>query len=114
MAEKRTSQRYPEAVFVDFSPDESKITGVTRDVSRGGMFVRTSRMPEEGQKLFVTIRFTDGRQLLVQGQVVRTFEAPNLVRHIFPTGFGMAIGENQSYRRFVESVAETQQTPPPN
>jgi hypothetical protein len=103
--EKRTSRRYGEEVVVDFSPAESRITGVTRDVSQGGMFVRTSRMPEEGQRLLVTLRFADGRQMLLQGEVVRTFEAPALIRHLFPTGFGMAIRDNQSYKRFVETVA---------
>ena len=105
MAEKRTFPRYRQEVVADFSPAESKITGVTKDVSQGGLFVRTSRMPEEGQRLLVTLRFSDGRQLLLQGEVVRTFEAPTLVRHLFPTGFGVAIRNSQSYKRFVESVA---------
>ena len=105
MAEKRTFPRYRREVVADFSPAESRITGVTKDVSQGGLFVRTSRMPEEGQKLLVTLRFSDGRQLLLQGEVVRTFEAPTLVRHLFPTGFGVSIRNSQSYRRFVESVA---------
>jgi PilZ domain-containing protein len=105
MAEKRTAPRYRQEVVADFSPAESKVTGVTKDVSQGGLFVRTSRMPEEGQKLLVTLRFSDGRQLLLQGEVVRTFEAPTLVRHLFPTGFGVSIRNSQSYQRFVESVA---------
>ena len=105
MAEKRTFPRYHREVVADFSPAESRVTGVTKDVSQGGLFVRTSRMPEEGQKLLVTLRFSDGRQLLLQGEVVRTFEAPTLVRHLFPTGFGVSIRNSQSYKRFVESVA---------
>jgi hypothetical protein len=105
MAEKRTFPRYRQEVVADFSPAESKISGVTKDVSQGGLFVRSSRMPEEGQRLLVTLRFSDGRQLLLQGEVVRTFEAPSLVRHLFPTGFGVSIRNSQSYKRFVESVA---------
>jgi hypothetical protein len=105
MFEKRRAPRYRQEVVADFSPAESKITGMTRDVSQGGLFVRTSRMPEEGQKLLVTLRFSDGRQLLLQGEVVRTFEAPTLVRHLFPTGFGVSIRNSQSYKRFVDSVA---------
>jgi Tfp pilus assembly protein PilZ len=105
MAEKRTFPRYRQEVMADFSPAESKISGVTKDVSQGGLFVRTNRMPEEGQRLLVTLRFSDGRQLLLQGEVVRTFEAPSLVRHLFPTGFGVSIRNSQSYKRFVDSVA---------
>src|ERR1700737_2581697 len=92
MAEKRTFPRYRQEVVADFSPAESKISGVTKDVSQGGLFVRSSRMPEEGQRV-------------LQGEGVRTFEAPSLVRHLFPTGFGVSIRNSQSYKRFVESVA---------
>jgi hypothetical protein len=92
-------------VVVDFTAAQEKVTGLTWDVSLSGMFVRTTRMPEEGQRLFVTLRFADGRQLLLQGEVVRTFHAPALIRHLFPTGFGMAIKNSESYRRFVSSLA---------
>jgi len=109
MTEKRASPRHRAEVVVDFTAAESKVTGMTWDVSRGGMFVRTTRMPEEGQKLFVTLRFSDGRQLLLQGLVVRTFHAPPLVRHLFPTGFGMAIRNSESYTRFVSSLAEEEE-----
>jgi PilZ domain-containing protein len=105
MMDKRTFPRYREEVVVDFTPSESKITGVTKDVSQGGMFVRTSRMPAEGQMLLVTLRFAGGGQLLLQGKVVRTFEAPALIRHLFPTGFGMAVHNSESYERFVTSVS---------
>jgi len=103
--DKRTSRRYREEIVVDFRRADSTVTGVTKDVSRGGLFVRTSRMPDEGQKLLMTLRLGDGRQLLLQGNVVRTFEAPITIRHLFPTGFAVAIRNSQSYQRLVDSVA---------
>jgi hypothetical protein len=106
MTEKRECPRYRADVVIDFTPAESKITGVTWDLSRHGMFVRTSRLPQEGQKLFLTLRFTDGRQLLLQGLVVRTFQAPALARHAGPTGFAVSVKNSESYDRFIASVSE--------
>jgi c-di-GMP-binding flagellar brake protein YcgR len=91
--------------MVDFNTQEAKTTGITYDISLGGMFVRTSRMPEEGKAMLATMRFSDGRQLLIQGRVVRTFRAPALLRDQLPTGFGMAVTTNESYARFVSWVA---------
>lgn len=105
MTEQRAFPRYRAEVMVDFNTQEAKTTGITYDISLGGMFVRTSRMPEEGKALLATMRFTDGRQLLIQGRVVRTFRAPALLRDQLPTGFGLAVATNESYARFVNWVA---------
>lgn len=106
MSERRALPRYRAEVVVEFTPSESKISGMTWDVSLGGMFVRTSQLPAQGDKLFVTLRFADGRQLMLQGQVVRTFHPSALLRNLLPTGFALALKSGESYRRFVESVAE--------
>lgn len=103
--------RYRSEVVVGFTNGESEATGVTWDVSYGGMFIRSSRMPEVGRKLMVKMRFSEDRQLLVQGRVVRTFQAPPLVRHLFPTGFGLEISGSELYLNFVRSVAAN--APPP-
>lgn len=79
------------------------MTGVTCDVSLGGMFVRTTRPPNEGRPVRITLRFA-GAELAVQGFVVRTFHAPLLARET-PTGFAIAVRDGEGYRRFVESVA---------
>ena len=105
MRERRALPRYRAEVVVEFTPAESKITGMTWDVSLGGMFVRTSRMPVKGDKLLVTLRFADGRQLMLQGNVIRTFHPSALLRNLLPTGFALAVKTGESYKRFVESVA---------
>lgn len=101
----RAFPRYRAEVVVDFAPAEEKITGVTWDTSLGGMFVRTARMPEKDQKVFLTLRFADGRQLMLQGLVVRTFRASALERKVSPTGFAVTVPSSESYTRFVRSVA---------
>lgn len=108
--DRRTAPRCRVEVLVDFSPSDSKTTGITYDVSLTGMFVRTSRLPENGQKLLATLRFPDGRQLLIQGEVVRTFHPSALLRGLLPTGFAMTVNNNESYRRFVDSVSLVQPT----
>ena len=102
---KRAFPRYRADVVLDFTIAESRITGLTWDVSLGGMFVRTTRMPEVGQKLLVNLRFPEGRQLLIQAEVVRTFQPSVLVRGSLPAGFAVTVKEGESYKRFVESVA---------
>jgi Tfp pilus assembly protein PilZ len=91
--------------MLDFGAADAKIAGMTWDVSRGGMFIRTTRKPEVGQRLLVTLRFTEGRQLLIEGEVVRTFQPPALSRDGPPAGFAVAIHDGDSYNRFVDSVA---------
>src|SRR5258708_18693121 len=101
----RAFPRYRAEVVLDFTVEESRITGMTWDVSLSGMFVRTSKMPEVGQKLLVNLRFPEGRQLLIQGEVVRTFKPSPLLREQLPAGFAVAVKNSESYKRFVESVA---------
>ena len=102
--DKRAFPRYRTEVVVDFTAAETKVTGLTRDVSLGGMFVRTTRLPMQGQKLLLTLRFPD-RQLLLQGVVVRTSEPSTFGRPLAPTGFAVTINDGESYKRFVSSVA---------
>ena len=93
--------------MLDFGAADAKISGMTWDVSKGGMFVRTTRTPEVGRKLLVTLHFAEGRQLLIQGEVVRTYQPPAFSRGGPPAGFAVAIRNGDSYQRFVDSVAAT-------
>ena len=105
MQAKRAFPRYRADVMLDFGAAEAKVTGMTWDVSLGGMFVRTSKMPEVGQKLLVTLRFPEGRQLLVQGEVVRLVQTPATMRSVAPSGFAVSINSGDGYRRFIEGIA---------
>lgn len=105
MAELREFPRYRTDVTLDFGAADARMAGMTWDVSKGGMFIRTTRKPEVGQKLLVTLRFPEGRQLLIQGEVVRTFQPHSLNRESQPAGFAVSIKNGDSYQRFVDSVA---------
>jgi Tfp pilus assembly protein PilZ len=91
--------------MLDFAVGENRTAGMTWDISQKGMFVRTSRMPEVGQKLLITLRFPEGKQLLLQGEVVRTFTSPNRGREDMPNGFGLTVNGGEIYSRFVDAVA---------
>ena len=75
--DSRAHPRFRTEVMLDFAIGENRTAGMTWDVSKRGMFVRTSRMPDVGARLLITLRFPEGKQLLLQGEVVRTFTAPN-------------------------------------
>jgi len=105
MSELREFPRYRADVTLDFGAADAKMAGMTWDVSRGGMFIRTTRRPEVGQKLLVTLRFPEGRQLLIQSEVVRTFQPSALTRDTQPGGFAVSIKNGVSYQRFIDSVA---------
>lgn len=105
MSDSRIHPRFRTEVMLDFAVGENRTAGMTWDVSKNGMFVRTSRMPEVGQRLLVTLRFPEGKQLLLQGEVVRTFTAPNRNRDDMPNGFGLTVNGGEIYSRFVDAVA---------
>ena len=104
--EKRTWPRFRSEVIVSFQDGDSESAGVTWDVSRAGMFVRTSKTPEIGSKLMLRMRFSEDRQLLLQARVVRLFAAPALVRHLFPSGFGLEIVGSDLYRNYVGTLEQ--------
>ena len=101
--ENRRFPRYPAMVVVDFTNRGAQSTGLTQDISAQGMFVRTSRPPRAGDFIHMTLRFP-GRELPIQGVVVRRYVAPRLDRSA-PSGFGLAVRNGEEYRRFVASVA---------
>ncbi|MGH9317847.1 MAG: PilZ domain-containing protein [Thermoanaerobaculia bacterium] len=107
MAEQRKFPRYRADVMLDFGTSESRITGMTWNVSQGGMFIRTTKVPEVGEKLLVNLRFAKGSQLLVQGKVVRLFQPSTLARRSSPAGFAVSVKNGDGYKRFLQSVART-------
>lgn len=103
--EKRAFPRFRAEVMVDFALSETKATGMTVDVSLGGMFVRTTRIPDEGSVLFLTMHLPQGTKILLHGEVVRVFRASGVMRDRQPTGFGYRVSATPIYERFVQSVA---------
>ncbi|MGH9318111.1 MAG: PilZ domain-containing protein, partial [Thermoanaerobaculia bacterium] len=49
VAQQRQFPRYRADVMVDFGTSELRIAGMTWNVSQGGMFIRTTKVPEVGE-----------------------------------------------------------------
>lgn len=73
--EIRTGRRRPAEMTVEFSQGALYGSGVTGDVSRRGMFVRSSFVPGTGPMLRLTVKLPGGRKLALTGRVVRSVDA---------------------------------------
>jgi hypothetical protein len=89
--DRRTARRRHADMTVEFTSGGLHGTGVVRDVSRRGMFVRASSVPETGPALRLTVHLSDGRKLVLTGRVVRKSrtEPPSTV----PRGFGFRLAD---------------------
>jgi hypothetical protein len=88
----RTTRRRPAEMTVEFSQGTLYGTGVTGDVSRRGMFVRSPWIPGTGPVLRLTVNLPGGRKLALTGRVVRTVE-PAAPTRTAP-GFGLRLTDD--------------------
>lgn len=105
--EKRTARRRPVEMAVDFSQDSFHGSGVTGDVSRRGMFVRSNRIPGTGPLLRLTVHLPEGRKLFLTGRVVRSAEAAGIPRLTGTTGFGLRFAdESPEYENLLNWLSD--------
>lgn len=83
----RTARRRKAHMSVEFTQGDLHGTGVAENVSRRGVFVRSSRTPGTGPPLRLTVNLPDGRKLVLTGRVVR--EAGSSA-----SGFGLRLTED--------------------
>jgi hypothetical protein len=86
--EKRTAPRHPVEMLVEFDLGDSWERGVTGEISRSGMFVRSQRIPNVGPAVNLTVHLPGGRELLLKGRVVPASDDPAR-----PAGFGVRLTE---------------------
>jgi len=84
----RTAPRRRVEMMVEFDQGASRGTGVTGDVSRNGMFVRSARPPNGGPAVSLTVHLPGGREILMMGRVVRGASASDLSQS---PGFALAL-----------------------
>ncbi|MCA1582647.1 MAG: PilZ domain-containing protein [Acidobacteria bacterium] len=103
--EKRRGPRHPVEMTVDFDQDSSQGTGVISNMSRGGMFVRTPRVPNTGPQLRLTVHLPDGRTLFLKGKVVRSAAGPEPSPNVPATGFGVRLAaDSPDYAKFLSQL----------
>jgi PilZ domain len=88
--EKRTAPRHRVEMMVEFDEGGSRVTGVTGEISRSGMFVRSARLPNGGPAVNLTVHLPGGRELLLKGRVVPNSAPADPAR---PAGFGLRLTE---------------------
>lgn len=114
MAEKRNAPRKKKRLIVDFDVETAdsqaagRTTGFTHDISRSGLFVRTIRIPQIGRTLNAVLHLPQGKQVAIQGKVVRSFRAPASLRYVVPSGFGLRLYREGSpgYDEFTASIED--------
>jgi len=93
VVEKRTSRRRRTEMPVEFAQGPLSGTGVTGDVSRRGMFVRSRELPGTGPLLKLTVNLPGGRRLELKGRVVRRAGGSANLLGPRPAGFGLRLAE---------------------
>jgi uncharacterized protein (TIGR02266 family) len=89
-ADKRTSQRADLEVKVDFDSDHNFYTGLTQNISAGGLFVATHQLRAIGDPVTLKFMLPNSNQPLSVGSKVRWLrENTSLHRHHGPTGMGL-------------------------
>lgn len=90
-SDRRTTRRRKAEMTVEFTHEGQTTSGVTGDLSRRGLFVRSPHVPGTGPAVRLTIHLPEGRRLVLTGKVVRT------VDHGSPaeaSGFGLRLADD--------------------
>jgi hypothetical protein len=88
---KARPPRHHVEMMVEFEHGDSRGTGVTRDISSGGMFVAASPLPNVGPSLQLTVHLPNGRRLELKGKVVRSASPAGVSPAPAPPGFGVRL-----------------------
>jgi PilZ domain len=85
----RTVRRRKAEMTVEFTQGALQGAGVTGDISRRGMFVRSNLAPGTGPVVRLTVNLPGGRKLAMTGRVVRNVESAPATRTA--PGFGLRL-----------------------
>ncbi len=101
---QRTAFRHRVEMVVEFEQGGSHGAGVAGNVSRTGMFVSSTQPANIGPALKLTLHLPGGRELHLEGRVVRNAEASDLSR----TGFALALtGKSDEYDQLLARLLTT-------
>jgi PilZ domain-containing protein len=102
IVEKRIAPRRRAEMLVEFREGDSLGAGVTSEISRRGMFIRSAQPPRLGPALSLTMHLPGGRTVLLKGRIVRKDgELPH------PGGFGLELTEKtEEYDAFLTRLLD--------
>ncbi len=96
--EKRGSERVATRLMAEFFPSsgpdsalENKATGMTCNLSAHGLFVQTSKLPPDGEKLCLLLHLPGQQPVVLTGEIVRTQPAVEARAANLPAGFAVRL-----------------------
>jgi PilZ domain-containing protein len=96
--EKRGSDRVVSRIMAEFFPSagpdsalENKATGMTCDMSAGGLFVQTARLLSDGENLCLLLHLPGQEAVVLTGEIVRTVGAAEARAADLPAGFAVRL-----------------------
>lgn len=96
---KRVASRHTKRLELTFAAGDSKFTGISSDLSGGGLFIRTQHGLTPGTQIDIEIYLPDGKRSRLRGVVRRTIKTP---LSIVKNGMGIELIEkDQSYLDFL-------------
>jgi len=103
--EKRRNKRIIKRLAVDFGTSDLKHTGITNDISKTGLFIKTSKIYSPGSILKINLLIPDNGSTIFTGKVVRTYKHPpysSLARN----GVGIEIDtkEEKTFLTYITSI----------
>lgn len=79
-SDRRTAQRYPVNISVDWETAAGRKKGTVNDISQEGCFVLCSGEVEDGERVLLFFPLSDGIKVQITSEVVN---------HTFEIGFGV-------------------------
>lgn len=104
MGDKRTFPRLKRRLIVKFTYDGVDRTGFSRDISHTGLFVQSVTIPPIGVPLTLTISLPNGKQVSLNGKVVRGYRTAGML-DLDRGGFSFTLaGYVEDYANFILSL----------
>jgi len=104
LSEKRRSARVVKRLEVSFFATEER-TAITSNISETGLFIRTRRGLDTGIILNIKIKLPNSADLMLEGNVVRTFKSvPGLVGGVKSGMEIQLLNPSEGYLNYVQTL----------
>ena len=102
MVEKRSSERFTNAIPLAFSNSSGEYRGVSMDFSASGLFILTKEPFRPGTSLRMCLEVSEKERIHLRGVVARTIKTGNInIRD----GMGIELDEvPYKYHQLIESI----------
>ncbi|MEW6109186.1 MAG: PilZ domain-containing protein [Nitrospirota bacterium] len=102
--DKRRSKRIIKRLAVNFGVDDLKHTGITNDISKTGLFIKTTHFYSPGSVVKINLLIPSNGSTTFTGKVVRTYKHPPY-SSLAKNGFGIELNDTEnSYLTYITAV----------